>query len=204
MREYRDMIVVFSALALVAVLVLIASLMPGPVGGTLNPDGPTTRPQQTNARLRFGEPVMRVSSEETLVSSKLSASRPSGRADAPIRQGDKQEPLHFTEYVFEISVNGMRKAIESISPALVECYQQWASLDDNVGMGLLQATFLFHPADSIERVTRVKDIRIRHPSPDKEVMEQCILDMFRMLRFEAEGPRKFNHPLVFGSSEKGS
>lgn len=203
MREYRDMVVVFSALALVAVLVLIASLMPGPVAGSFTTDSAKIRPQQTNARLRFGEPVMKVAGESGTTVSSMATRRP-GSASPPLDSTSSHQPLHFTDYVFAISVNGMRKAIESISPALVECYQQWSSLDDNVGMGVLRATFLFHPADSIERVTRVKDVRIRHPSPDVQVMEQCVLDMFRMLRFEAEGPRKFKHPLVFGSTEKGS
>lgn len=203
MREYRDMVVVFSALALVAVLVLIASLMPGPVGGAITPDSATVRPQQTNARLRFGEPVMRVAGDKGTAVSQVVTRRP-GSASPPLDVSSGQQPLHFKDYVFAITVNGMRKAIESISPALVECYQQWSSLDDNVGMGVLHATFLFHPADSIERVTRVQDVRIRHPSPDIQVMEQCVLDMFRMLRFEAEGPRKIKHPLVFGSTEKGS
>jgi len=183
---------------------LIASLMPGPVTGNFQSDIPSVRPQQTNARLRFGEPVLNVAADDVGAVATHATTRRPGSAAPLIDASAAQEPLHFTDYVFEITVNGLRKAIESISPALIECYQQWASLDDNAGMGALQATFIFHPTDRIERVTRVKDVRIRHPSPDIEVMEQCVLDMFQMLRFESDGPRKFKHPLVFGSSEKGS
>ena len=196
MGEYRDMIVVFMALALVAVLILIAANVQGPFGDGLG-EAQAAKPKESPARLRFGEPVIDVKgiTEDALGGAKNKEKRGTDRG--AIGEASDAQPLTFSEYVFPISTNGMRKAIESISPALGECYQQWQSLDDSVGYGVWEATYFFNQSQRIEKTSRVNDIQLSHPSPDAEVMEQCLLEMFRMLRFEEEGPRVFKHPLVF-------
>ena len=195
MTEYRDMIVVFMALALVAFLILIAANVQGPIGEGLG-EAQAAKPKEAAMRIRFGEPVIDVKGikEDALG---LEAEKKKGTEKGTIYDVPDEQMLTFSEYVFPINANGMRKAIESISPALGECYQQWLSLDDSVGYGAWEATYYFKQSQKIEKTSSVTDIRLAHPSPDSEVMEQCLLEMFRMLRFEENGPRVFKHPLVF-------
>jgi len=195
MSEYRDIIVVFLALALVAVLIFVAASIQSPPGEGLGNAAAQT-PKDSAMRIRFGEPVISVKEEQVDPFKGLDREN-EGSADEKPAAPNKSEPLTFTEYVFPINANGIRKAIESISPALSECYQQWRSLDESVGVGAWEATFYFKQSRKVEKTSRVSDIQLDHPSPDAHVMEQCLLEMFGMLRFEVEGPRRFKHPLVF-------
>jgi hypothetical protein len=189
------MVVVFAALALVAVLILIAATMPGPTAEGLTQESPVNT-KKAGMRLRFGEPVIDVKKAEGDPFAEKEVEKRGSSKGAP-SSTSSDAILSFTEYVFTVDSNGMRKAIESISPALVECYRQWQSLDDNVGVGVWDASFYFSQSPKLEETRRVRDIRLKHSSPDTEVMEQCLLEMFGMLRFEAKGPKKFTHPLVF-------
>mgnify|MGYP007063566238 CR=1 FL=1 len=195
MNEYRDIIVVFMALALVSLLIFVAATIQvpsGPASGNMN----AKKKSVSSARIRFGEPVIDVK-RKTAGPFSTNAAEKTGSVEVQANKLDGNEPLTFTEYVFPINANGMRKAIESISPALGECYQQWRSLDENVGVGAWEATFYFEQSRKVEKTSRVDNVALEHPSPDAQVMEQCMMEMFGMLRFEETGPRKFKHPLVF-------
>jgi hypothetical protein len=195
MAEYRDMAVVFVALSLVAVLVLLAATVQGPRGQGIG-TAQAARPTRAAARIRFGEPIIQVHSKDIGSAGASSDTSVSGNAP-PAIPGAENPRVSFSDYVFTIDSSGMRKAIESIAPALVECYVQWNSLDDSVGVGAWYATFHFKTGSKKEQVKRVSNIQLDHPSPDAEVMEQCMMEMFGMLRFDVKGPRKFRHPVVF-------
>ena len=195
MSEYRDIIVVFMALAIVTLLIFVAATIQAP-----NAEMITDSPGQTRkveaTRLRFGEPVIKTKTSVMAKSKDTELGEKDG-TNQPGRIRRNSQPVSFETYIFPVTTNGMRRAIESITPALIECYDQWSSLDKSVGVGAWQASFHFKQSPRIEATSRVVDIKLAHPSPDAPVMEQCLLEIFEVLRFETGGPRVFKHPLVF-------